>query len=73
MVLPFVEVIETGSGTRRLPPSFEKLLETTRRAHGLQAEILAQIETAWDRVRQAKAMLVKLDAMASTRGHGPGG
>ena len=41
MVLPFVEVIETGRGTQRPPPSFETLLETTRRAHGLQAEVSA--------------------------------
>src|SRR5262245_55996431 len=46
LVLPFSEIIETGKGARRLPPSFAELTATAGRVRNLEGDVRAQIDLA---------------------------
>ena len=62
LVLPFSEIIDSGKGARRPPPSFGALMKAMERTRSLQAEVGAQIDIAWSRIREARQALARLDA-----------
>src|SRR5262249_27756959 len=64
LVLPFSEIIERGNGARRPPPSFGALMEAMERTRSLQADVGAQIDIAWNRIREARQAL----AVSTPRG-----